>query len=136
MPIPATTNDYFGFRLAYNGNTTASSVILDDIYLEDLETCFHPLNIDVANATQTGIDISWTPSPLSTGGTGYEYEIRTTGAPGSGATGLAATGTTTSLSVTVTGLTPNTDYEVYVRGLCGTATSRWNVVAIPFKPFV
>src|SRR5690606_18853789 len=36
VPLPATTDDYFGFRLAYNGTTTTSSVIIDDVYYEDL----------------------------------------------------------------------------------------------------
>src|SRR5690606_18479182 len=129
----STTDDYFGFRLAYNGTTAASSVVLDDIYLEDLETCMYPDNIAISNITSTGADISWTPSPQSTGGTGYEYEIRTSGAPGSGTTGLEASSSTTNLSVTISTLDPNTDYEVYVRSLCGTATSRWNQVPVIFK---
>src|SRR5690606_24561638 len=119
-------------RLAYNGTTAASSVVLDDIYLEDLETCMYPDNIAISNITSTGADISWTPSPQSTGGTGYEYEIRTSGAPGSGTTGLETSGNTTNLSVTISALDPNTDYEVYVRSLCGTATSRWSQ-AVMFK---
>src|SRR5690606_9655966 len=35
VPLPATTDDYFGFRLAYNSTTTASSVVIDDVYYED-----------------------------------------------------------------------------------------------------
>src|SRR5690606_34098204 len=133
VPCPTSTiDDYFGFRLAYNGTTAASSVVLDDIYLEDLETCMYPDNIAISNITSTGADISWTPSPQSTGGTGYEYEIRTSGAPGSGTTGLETSGNTTNLSVTISALDPNTDYEVYVRSLCGTATSRWSQ-AVMFK---
>src|SRR5690554_3507599 len=133
VPLPTnTTDDYFGFRLAYNGTTATSSVVLDDIYLENLETCMYPIDLTVSNVTQTGADISWTPSPQSQGGTGYEYEIRTSGAPGSGTTGLVATATTTNLSVTLSTLNPNTDYEVYVRSLCGIATSRWSQ-ALMFK---
>src|SRR5690606_4521125 len=55
VPLPtSTTDDYFGFRLAYNGTTAASSVVLDDIYLEDLETCMYPDNIAISNITSTG----------------------------------------------------------------------------------
>src|SRR5690606_9678640 len=108
------------------------SLVLDDIYLENQEPCMYHIDLTVSNVTQTGADISWTPSPQSQGGTGYEYEIRTSGAPGSGTTGLVATATTTNLSVTLSTLNPNTDYEVYVRSLCGIATSRWSQ-ALMFK---
>src|SRR5690606_19752684 len=84
VPLPAGTDDYFAFRLAHPGTTTASSVTIDDVYYEDLETCMYPDNIAVSNIISTGADISWIASPQSTGGTGYEYEIRTSGAPGSG----------------------------------------------------
>src|SRR5690606_20815746 len=36
VAIPATSDDYFGFSLAHNGTTTASSVLIDDVYLEDI----------------------------------------------------------------------------------------------------
>jgi len=126
VPLPVTTDDYFGFSLAYNNTTTTTDINIDDVFYEDLETCFYPSNITVSNLTATGGDISWTPSPITVGGTGYEYEIRTSGAPGSGATGLAANGTTTNLSVTISTLNANTQYTVHIRSLCGTSTSRWN----------
>lgn len=132
VPLPTTTDDYFGFRLVHNNTTSAIDINIDDVFYEDLETCMYPINIDVSNFTQTGADISWTASPASVGGTGYEYEIRSSGAPGSGATGLEATATTANLSVTIATLNPNTSYDVYVRSLCGTATSRWSN-AVTFK---
>ncbi|MDH6602233.1 gliding motility-associated-like protein [Myroides gitamensis] len=53
--------------------------------------------------------------------TSFSYEIRTSGNPGSGATGLAASGTITNMSVqpfVVRGLTQLTDYTLYVRANC------------------
>src|SRR5690606_23625173 len=35
-------------------------------------------------------------------------------------------------SVTLTTLAPNTEYQIYIRSLCGTANSRWNM-GITFK---
>lgn len=126
VPLPLTTDDYFGFRIPHNGTTSVTYVYLDDVYYEDLETCFFPLGINSANITQNSVDISWTAS-TSTGVTGYEYEIRSSGAPGSGAVGRAATGTTTSTSVTnITGLVPSATYTVYVRSICGSASGRWS----------
>src|SRR5690606_13477825 len=49
VAIPATSDDYFGFSLAHNGTTTASSVLIDDVYLEDIP----PLTVTV---TKTDID--------------------------------------------------------------------------------
>src|SRR5690606_34254112 len=57
---------------------------------------------------------------------GYEWERRTSGAGGSGSTGLAASGSTAgSTTATATGLTYGTDYLVYVRSACDGAHSLW-----------
>ena len=53
--------------------------------------------------------------------TSFSYEIRTSGAAGSGATGLAASGTITDLSAqpfVVRGLVQQTNYTLYVRASC------------------
>src|SRR5690606_22151433 len=94
--------------------------------------CFFPTAITTGNISQTGLDISWT-APASTGVTGYDYEIRTSGLPGSGATGLASSGTVTGTSANVTGLSPSTTYSIYVRTLCGGGTSRWTPVPETFS---
>jgi hypothetical protein len=83
-------------------------------------TCFVP-GVPTASAiTGTTATISWTaasPAPSN----GYQWEVRTSGAAGSGATGLAASGTTGAgiLTANVTGLTQLTGYSVYVRSNCG-----------------
>lgn len=53
--------------------------------------------------------------------TSFSYEIRTQGLPGSGNTGLVASGTITDMSTSpfvVRGLTQLTDYVLYVRATC------------------
>jgi len=132
IPLPATTDDYFGFRLAHNGTTTLSTIHLDDIYYEDLADCFFPTALSIANITQTSVDLSWTAS-VSTSVTGYEYEVRSSGAPGSGAVGLDATGIVTGTSTTVTGLSPSLEYTVYIRSICGTTEGIWNPVSQTFN---
>lgn len=132
IPLPATTDDYFGFRLAHNGTTTLSTIHLDDIYYEDLADCFFPTALTTGNITQTGADLSWTAS-VSTSVTGYEYEVRSSGAPGSGTTGLGATGIVTGTSTTVTGLSPSVEYTVYIRSICGTTEGIWNPVSQIFN---
>jgi len=134
--LPATTNDYFAFRLAYNGTTTASSVIIDDVHYENLIPCMFPtdINVNTATITQTAAAVSWTAS-IAAGVTGYEYEVRSSGLPGSGASGLAATGTTnsTTTSVNVTGLSPSTNYTVYVRSICGSSSGIWTTFSVNFN---
>ncbi len=132
IPLPTTTDDYFGFRLAHNGTTTLSTIHLDDIYYEDLADCFFPTALTIGNITQTGVDLSWTAS-VSSSVTGYEYEVRSSGAPGSGTTGLDATGIVTGTSTTVTGLSPSVEYTVYIRSICGTTEGIWNPVSQVFN---
>src|SRR5690606_8385103 len=36
VPLPVGTDDFFAFRLAYPGVTTASSITIDDVYYEDV----------------------------------------------------------------------------------------------------
>src|SRR5690606_17855649 len=125
VPLPATTDDFFGFRLAYNGVTPASNVILDDVYLEDLETCFPPKDVAVSNITQTTAVISWSAAP-SSGASQYDSALRCAGVPGSGSPD--ASGTVSGTTATATGLSPSVMYYVYVRSICGTETSRWTQI--------
>src|SRR5690554_1984240 len=125
VPLPVTSDDYFGFRLAHHGGTAASTVLLDDVFYEDLDTCIPPTDITITNIGQTTADISWTAS-ATPGATQYEYEVRTLGDPGSGTAGLDATGIVTGLTANVTGLSPSLKYSVYVRSICGTTSGRWN----------
>ena len=51
VPLPVTTDDYFGFRLIYNNTTAATDINIDDVYYEDLSPCIHPMNIGACNIT-------------------------------------------------------------------------------------
>ena len=82
--------------------------------------CFHPSDVNLSLVTGTTATVSWTapnPAPAS----GYRYEIRTSGTPGSGGVGLVAAGTKTAgvLSADIAGLIPGTTYFAYVRSNCG-----------------
>src|SRR5690606_27205754 len=43
VPLPATTDDYFGFRLAYNNTSTSIDINIDNVHYEDIP----PLLVDV-----------------------------------------------------------------------------------------
>jgi hypothetical protein len=91
-------------------------------------SCSAPGGISASNLAPTTTTISWNAaSPAPSGG--YNYEVRTSGAAGSGATGLAVSGTTAAgvLTANISGLTANTAYTVYVRSNCGGGTlSSWS----------
>jgi hypothetical protein len=97
------------------------------IFIYSPPSCSSPSSPLSSNLTPTTADISWTASPSSPSG-GYQWEVRTSGAGGSGATGLSASGTTGAgvVSTSVTGLVSNTTYTLYVRSDCGSSSySTW-----------
>lgn len=83
-------------------------------------TCFVPTALTSSAVTATTATLSWTaasPAPSN----GYEYEVRTSGAAGSGPTGLVVSGSTVAGDVddNISGLSPVATYYVYVRSFCG-----------------
>ncbi len=95
--------------------------------------CQTPASITVppASVTSSSATLNWTASSIALP-TGYQWEVRTSGAPGSGTTGLAASGNTTTATTANTGsvLTGLTTYSAYVRAHCGgTNYSGWSVAA-------
>ncbi|MGG5601262.1 fibronectin type III domain-containing protein, partial [Myroides sp. C8-3] len=69
------------------------------------------------SSTSVNFTISDQPTTES-----IEYEVRTSGEPGSGATGLAVSGTLTDIStqpLVIDGLTESTSYSLYLRANCG-----------------
>src|SRR5690554_2540419 len=133
VPLPVTTDDYFAFRVTYNGNPSNTYPItyIDDVYYEDLLPCMFPTNIQVTNIATTSISVSWTAS-TAPGVTSYEYEVRSSGSPGSGTIGLEVSGTTVNTFVNITGLDPATEYLVYIRSVCGTTPGVWTTFPVDF----
>ncbi|MGB1314501.1 MAG: T9SS type A sorting domain-containing protein [Chitinophagales bacterium] len=84
-------------------------------------TCPQPTGVNVSSVTATSADVSWT-----TGGSlVWVVEYGPAGfTPGSGA-GTAITTATNPLSIT--GLNPAENYEVYVRDVCTVGDSSFNV---------
>ena len=91
-------------------------------------TCIAPTNLTVSNLTTTSATVSWTTS-VTDPAFGYEYYISTsstTPLPSDPATAGEAPGVT---STSLTGLTPATNYYVWVRSICSaTDTSGWSSV--------
>jgi hypothetical protein len=97
------------------------------IFIYSPPACSSPSSPLSSNVSTSTSDISWTASPSSPSN-GYQWEVRTSGAGGSGASGLTTSGTTSVgvVSASVTGLTSNTTYTLYVRSDCGSSNySSW-----------
>ncbi|MBW7952267.1 MAG: fibronectin type III domain-containing protein, partial [Chitinophagaceae bacterium] len=92
-----------------------------------VQSCVPPTNLEVPSAslTATSATINWDAS-LSSPANGYTYELRTSGAAGSGATGLVDNGTLNLLTKSFTTLTSNTKYTFYIRSVCTAGdSSNW-----------
>lgn len=89
--------------------------------LVDPPACQAPENLITDNIDSTSADLSW--DEVTAANSGYEWVVMTDGEdPTDTANTPVATGTTaasTEVTATATGLTPDTDYDVYVRSNCG-----------------
>lgn len=104
---------------ATRGASWDGDIAIDNIQYKEAPTCGKPLLLTLDSKTNTTADISWTCAGC-TGDFYVEY-----GAPGftPGVDATAGTGTVVGPiagnSTTLSGLTPNTDYEIVVRQDCG-----------------
>lgn len=88
-------------------------------------TCFVPASLAVSSIAITTATVTWTPPVPAP--SQYQYEIRTSGAAGSGATGLAQSGNIAASPLSLTGLTGGVTYTVYIRSDCGSGNySAWS----------
>jgi len=124
---PTTSGVYYiGFQAFSNANKNV--LYVGDIELDKTPTCFVPgaITVNEAAMTHNTVTFSWIV-PEQAPASGYEYEIRTSGNPGETA-GRVAIGSVAAgaLTATVNGLTPLTDYKIYIRSKCiGTDVSIW-----------
>lgn len=135
-PIVASSGWYtYNFNIPGNPNapgyisflaTTVygNNMFIDNVSVELQPTCLPPTDF-VSTITTNSANVSFTSS-ASSPANGYQYELRTSGAAGSGATGLVTSGTQTGVSYPFSSLAPNTNYVFYVRALCSvTDNSSW-----------
>ncbi len=110
---------YIGFKCYSIANQFR--LYVDDIRVIQSPTCEEPTALVVNGITNSSADFSWTASATNPAN-GYEWEIRSSGDGGSGATGLVVTGTTAAGVTTASTalLAPDNTYYLYVRGMCGT----------------
>jgi hypothetical protein len=114
-----------------------NDVLLDNVVIQETPACAPPTAIYMTDANPYDVSVQWTASS-SAPSAGYDYELRTSGAAGSGATGLVSSGNTAMTSAVISSLTPDTDYTLYMRSNCGASVySEWvsyTLSTIPVPP--
>jgi len=101
------------------GSGFESDVAIDGVRFDESPSCFTPSGLSVDNINVDSVDLSWDSEPGATNG--YVLEVYDQGADPDVDTAvttntIAAGNTTGSL----TGLSPNTQYQAYVLSDCGT----------------
>lgn len=116
-------SDYSGtdtrIAILHGQSTSYQSFYVDDVIWEENPSCLEPGSISVENITLDSADLSWGASSTEDGG--YEYVIVPSGDGVETSTPIAEAST----SVSVSELSEDTDYDVFVRTLCGEEHSAW-----------
>ncbi len=91
--------------------------------------CLNPIQVQSSEITSSSALFTWQAPTGSETITNYQYELRTSGAAGSGPTGLITDGTTTALQLLIDILEPNKNYNFYILSNCGESRPiRWVAV--------
>ena len=115
--ISSGLTDNFKLRFDRSGGST----VFDDIDIDNLEVkatppCPEPINLTNTSVTSSSsADFSW--DAVGNANNGYDWEIVPIG-NGQG-NNVVASGNESTTSVTATGLSPATEYDAYVRSVCG-----------------
>ena len=110
-------NNYTG-----NGNHIAFKMVnsnyafyVDDITIDFLPNCLPPTNLDTVSVSETSAELTWTANgPATSWAVVY-------GTPGFDPETSGTQVVTNDVPFTLTGLTANTSYDVYVRSICSTS---------------
>ena len=125
VPVGVNLDSYLGqviyIEFSHTGAGTGFSgdMSIDLVRVETCGTfCIAPSSITASAITEDTATINWTPN---SGEANWEYVVQ---AAGTGIPSGAGTATTVT-NVNINSLSPATDYEVYVRAICGLETSIW-----------
>ena len=121
IPAGVPTTAKFRIQAVAATGTTSSTYYqndlgIDDFFVKEAPTCLTPLNLVASNIATTSADLGWTEA-----GTATLWEVEY-GALGF-TLGTGTRDTTSSNPYSISGLTSSTDYEYYVRAICGPADS-------------
>jgi hypothetical protein len=108
--------------MVFNGVAPANVIPLGLTYRWELATCFPPqVGLTASNITTQSADLAWSaPSVVPDG---YEYVLSDVIVDPT----VAGTPTVTN-TISVSGLSPNTQYFLFVRSICNNNPSGWRLV--------
>ncbi|QSS96254.1 T9SS type A sorting domain-containing protein [Psychroflexus sp. ALD_RP9] len=107
----------FGIYAVASSGFSDHDLYITDFTVEEIPSCITPANLAVSNITSSGADLDWDTE--ATASSGYDWVIVASGDdPDVGPFVDSANGVT-GTSVSASGLSPNTDYDAYVRSDCG-----------------
>ncbi len=111
---------YSNYPAIKHTGSVSGTLYLDDFVWEAIPLCSDPAAIVFANVTSATADISW-DAPVNVPANGYQYVVSTS------ATAPTTAGTaTTNTFAQLTGLTPTTQYYIFVRSICSSSdASPW-----------
>ncbi len=112
------TGNYIAFR---SPNEGTSYLYLDNVVVNTIPNCIKPIQVIVSNLGQQSCDVRWTPRGNETS---WDVVCVPHGNDPSTGTPTTVYDTTTTIS----GLTSNTQYDVFVRANCGTEVSVWSTI--------
>jgi hypothetical protein len=107
------TDKYIAFRLKESSGFGSKYLLLDDIRLEELDSCAIPNNLSATNVTDVTADINWIPYSVDSL---FYYEVINVTA-GDTFTYVADDSTANTFA-NLTGLTPASEYQFIVKNTC------------------
>ncbi len=110
---------------AIRGSDFDGDISLDDINFTEGPSCYSPTNLTVYNITATTADLNWTENATAFD---WEYVVQApgTGVPTTSGIAIDAKPYEVASGYGITGLTPSTNYEVYLRSSCSVSDkSTW-----------
>ena len=117
LDLPNPSSDYY---VAFNATSGYGyGIMIDDVCIAEAPSCESPTDVAVSVITSTSANISWVSD-----GTSFNIEY----GPGGFTQGSGTTDTSTTTSFSLSGLSSNTSYDVYVQTDCsggGNGLSDW-----------
>ena len=115
--VPSDGEYSIGFQAHSNANSNI--LYIGEVSVNFGPTCIPPTAPFTANVNKTSATFLWTAATIFPVN-GYVYEIRTSGAAGSGEVGLFATGAVAAgvTTLNIENLEPETAYRLYVASKC------------------
>lgn len=112
------TDTFIGFRI--NTESVHTAILIDDVVWEPTPTCAHLLDVDVVDITDDGAEVFWVTPGLETAWQ-VAYDVATVTSPD----GITPVSVTENPGTTLSNLEDATQYNLWVRAVCGDSFGTW-----------